>query len=206
MSNDPTKFLSEVFSLPFGQMISSVGEGVAEAQAALDRSSIEATVAVYGEHQDEGLNVLRQIGYQPNYYGLQNVHGKLKLALSIVGESTPSGQRLRMYSAAVNPTLQNKYSYSAEAAAEVSFDIVPIPPTEFIRKIPDLVGMSVETAEDALEQIGLNATFVDEGGIAIDPDPTGVVDSSTPAAGAITQLDSEVTLTIATLVEENQPE
>lgn len=196
MSNSPNQFLSEILSIPFGDLIASVGEGVATAQAAMDHASLEATLAVYSDSADPGLAMLRDIGYQPTFYVIPKASGKMQVSLSMFSESTSEGARLRLVASPLNPTLSNKYGYTANASAEISFDIVPVPPNEQIRRMPDVNGKAAEAAAATLASLGLASALVDSAGAAV-ASPTGrTVNLQAPAAGAIVKIDTIVTLTV----------
>lgn len=196
MSNSPNQFLSEILSIPFGDLIASVGEGVATAQAAMDHASLEATLAVYSDNADPGLAILRHIGYQPTFYVIPKASGKMQVSLSMFSESTSGGARLRLVASPLNPTLSNKYGYNANASAEISFDIVPVPPNEQIRRMPDVGGKAADAAAATLAGLGLASAFVDDIGAAV-ASPTGrTVKLQSPAAGTIVKIDAIVTLTI----------
>ena len=51
-----------------GELIGAVGRGVADAQQALDRSTIDQISRIYGDLDDEAQAYLRAIGYQPTWY------------------------------------------------------------------------------------------------------------------------------------------
>lgn len=196
MSNTPARFLSEIFSIRFGDMIASVGEGIATAQAALDQASLEATLAVYSDTADSDLKLLREIGYQPTFYAIPKASGKMMVALSMFSETTGDGQRLMLMASPLNPTLSNKYSYSGSASAEVTFDIVPVPPNEQIRRVPDVVGDDAAEAASKLRDLGLEADFVDSAGTPIPVAGHRSVALQSPSSGSIVKLGALVTLTL----------
>jgi hypothetical protein len=197
MSNGPSQYLSEIFSIRFGDMIASVGEGVATAQAAMDRASLEATLAVYSESGDPGLMLLREIGYQPNFYVIPKASGKLMVSLSMFSESTPGGgSRLSLMASPLNPTLANKYGYSGSASAEMSFDIMPVPPNEQIRRTPDVTGKTAALAAATLLDLGLAPAFVDAAGLSVATPAERAVTLQSPAAGTIVKIDTNITLTV----------
>jgi hypothetical protein len=196
MSNAPAQFLSEIFSIRFGDMIASVGEGVATAQAAMDQASLQATLAVYSDTGDPDLRLLRDIGYQPTFYVIPKASGKLMVSLSMFSETTGEGSRLRLMASPLNPNLTNKYGYTGSASAEMSFDIVPVPPNEQIRRTPDVTEKPADIGATTLLDIGLNPVFVDAAGSAIASPGTRPVKSQVPASGAIVKLGTDVTLTL----------
>jgi hypothetical protein len=196
MSNNPNQFLSEIFTLPFGDIIASVGEGVATAQAAMDHASLESTLAIYSDDADPGLAMLREIGYQPTFYVIPKASGKLQVALSMFSETTEAGTQLRLMASPLNPTLSNKYGHTATASAEVSFDIVPVPPNEQIRRTPNVTGKTADIAAATLRDLGLGPTFVDAAGLSVEAPAQRAVTLQAPPAGTIVKIGTEMTLTV----------
>jgi PASTA domain len=205
VSSDPAKFISDVFSIRLGDAIASVGEGVASAQMALDKASIEATLAVYASDGDEGLELLRSIGYQPNFYGVRNVKSNMKIAMQFSVETTQTQQtsginRLghQAYAMPVNATTQNKYGYSGTAATELSFEIVPLPPQATIRRAPDLIGKSITEARSIMNVVGLDVSLIAPNGETItEVTATMAVTDQSPAAGTIVSIEQQLVLTVA---------
>jgi hypothetical protein len=195
MSNGPNQFLSEIYSIRFGDMIASVGEGVATAQAALDRASLQATLDVYSDTADPDLRLLREIGYQPTFYVIPKASGKMMVSLSMFSEITSGGQVLRLMASPLNPTLSNKFSYTANASAEIAFDIVPVPPNEQIRRLPDVLGDAAAAALK-LEEIGLSTNFIDSTGASVPVPGERRVILQSPASGSIVKVGTTVTLTL----------
>lgn len=60
--------------------------------------------------------------------------------------------------------------------------------------VPDFVGMTVDEANAAAEEAGLEVTFVED---PDDPDPEGLVIEQTPVAGEVVPAGSEVTLQLS---------
>lgn len=89
------QLIKDVVASPLGEIIASVGHGVAEAQAALDDASLEKTLAMYAEGGDAALQLLRDIGYQPTFYTLPETIGEVKIAMKLANtqqESTSAPQ------------------------------------------------------------------------------------------------------------------
>ncbi len=82
--SDISRLVSDITSAPLGRIIASVGEGVAEAQRALDRQAIGQLLALYAE-SDEGTRLLRESGWRPTFYTLPETEGEVKVALSLSG-------------------------------------------------------------------------------------------------------------------------
>lgn len=195
MADDPNNFLAQVFSAPFGDLIASVGTAVADAQAALDRAMIENTLTIYESHGDPGLELLRSTNYTPTAYVLKNIRGELKMSLSMHGtetKSTPTHLLSQMYATPHNPTIQNTYNYTGESAAKISFEIVPVPPNESVRRLPDLVGKSLVEAEEILAMLGLEFELgYPENAPDSIPNENLIVKTTNPVAGIISS-ESEI--------------
>ena len=156
MSNNSNDYLKDAFAAPLGDFIASIGEGVGEAQAALDKGSLRQTLEIYNtdpDNSEASLKLLREIGYQPTFYTIPKTTAKSKISLSLSQQSSNvlnSGQafRTKMYATPVNATNTNKYNMNLNASAEIQFDIVPVPPTDtqIIRFLPDFI---YSTAKDA---------------------------------------------------------
>ncbi len=138
MANNSFNFMKDVLASPLGELIASIGKGVGEAQAALDRGSLQQTLELYNgdpENSDEALKLLREIGYIPTFYVLPKttVKAKITLAISQSKESpTKNNERFatKMYASPMNATHTNTYNLDINACAELQFEIVPVPPSE----------------------------------------------------------------------------
>jgi len=138
MANSSYEFMKDVLAAPLGDLIASIGKGVGEAQAALDRGSLQQTLELYNgnpENSDEAVKLLREIGYVPSFYVLPKTTAKAKVTLAISqtkeSSSTSNGRfATKMYASPVNATNTNTYNLDLNACAELEFEIVPVPPTE----------------------------------------------------------------------------
>ena len=59
--------ISDVVASPLGEVIAAVGQGVADAQQALDEGSPGKTLEIYSEGGSQMLQMLRDIGYNPTF-------------------------------------------------------------------------------------------------------------------------------------------
>ena len=82
--------VSDVMAAPIGDIIASVGQGVAQAQEALDRASLAQVLAIYHESDSDEIRLLQEIGYQPTFYALPDTTGEIQVALSISGQNSAS--------------------------------------------------------------------------------------------------------------------
>ncbi|MCB1735346.1 MAG: PASTA domain-containing protein [Gammaproteobacteria bacterium] len=188
---NPTDLMDSL-SAPLGDLISEVGRGVADAQAAMDSQTIARMKEIVAGG-DELMAALRSIGYQPTWYQIPEATAKLSIALTISGEAQSSVQgasgggigRLRLNAAPVNADYSNKFNYQVQAASEIQFKIVPVPPSvaaEHLRAVPALVGKTLSEADELLSSVGLNMSMADPDA---DPGDDALVTTQNPDAGAI---------------------
>lgn len=194
--------MKDVLAAPLGELITSIGEGVGQAQAALDQSSLQQTLDLYSSTDDEGLKLLREIGYQPTFYALPETHVEAQVSLSISNSSTtqqPSGgstiatpnhmARTKIYATPVNASVTNKFNLQASGSASVKFKIVPVPPAQNvanIRVVPDFVGMNKTEVDALVADLGFTVTII--------KDDTGVVKNQSLTPGKIIRLDTVIEL------------
>lgn len=212
---DPT-LVPEMVAAPLGAVIASVGAGVADAQHALDEGSLAAVLELYTDSDDERIRLLQEIGYRPTFYTLPETTGEVKVSvrlgsgaagsdgtavkpLPVTSSATSiSTARLglnvlpaRLYATPVDAGYANRYGYSADVSATLTFTIKPVPApqgADELRVVPELVGRSVDAARSALAALGLVAGLADEA--------SGTVSAQDPAAGTIRALGDEVILTV----------
>jgi len=231
MADEISDLLRETLASPLGDVISSVGAGVAAAQRALDEGSLAKTLEIYAEGGDDLLRVLREIGYRPTFYVLPETTGEIQVSLRLSGGGTTQPKppepapvpgiprpillpttlartlpAPRAYVTPVDATFANKYGYNANASAKISFRIVPVPPPaglEEVRGVPDLTGRTVAVARDVLTALDLVARFVDEEGNAIEePTSSAEILGSRPPGGTLARVDSVIELTVPVPPEE----
>jgi uncharacterized protein YqgV (UPF0045/DUF77 family) len=150
--------VKDVVASPLGDVIASVGAGVAEAQQALDEAALAKTLEIYATEGDAALQLLREVGYRPTFYALPETSGEVKVSLQL-GNATQAntapntttqqlktlrpdiGVKLsrmgintspkpRLYASMVDGGYANRYSYQANVSAKISFKIVPVPPPD----------------------------------------------------------------------------
>lgn len=78
-----SNLIKDVVASPLGEVIAAVGQGVAEAQQALDEGSLAKTLEIYSESGAEGLRLLREIGYAPTFYTLPETIGEVRVAMRL---------------------------------------------------------------------------------------------------------------------------
>jgi len=212
MANDPTQYL-DALSAPLGDLIASVGRGVAEAQRALDTSTLETIREIYEENQDDDgfLLTLRGLGYQPTWYSIPEATGEITVAVTVGGHVGPASdpvlrlaapaqhQPLRLYASPVDAGYQNRFQFDVRAASKLTFRIVPVPPStlaEQIRVVPNLVGLTAAEVDTRLAGLGILATLAAG---QSEPAPQATVASQQPAAGELITPGRTVELTFEPL-------
>lgn len=192
MADNSFDFMKDVLAAPLGEIISSVGNGVAEAQAALDAGSLSQVLAIYNSDNKDALTtLLREVGYQPTFYAIPEteVEAQITLALSMAESYTASSPGLqnngriktRIYATPVNANVNNSFNLNVNAYSKIKFKIVPIPPPNDsgeLRVVPDLEGKTLGEAETILSGLGLKYNLNTTTTIPL----TTVIQSQTPNA------------------------
>lgn len=224
--NDPANLIHDVVAAPLGDVIASVGAGVAAAQHALDEASLAAVLDLYTESDNERIRLLQAIGYRPTFYALPETTGEVRVSLKLGnGSAGTTGRGVRppainpttsetsivparlglnllpakLYATPVDAGYANQYGYTADVSATLTFKIVPIPPpqgADELRLVPDVTGRRADAAGAALEALGLMVRLVDADGAAIADAGDLVVSAQVPPGGVISSIGAEVVLTV----------
>jgi hypothetical protein len=145
MADDPLANAVETFSSPIEHLIAALGQGIAQAQRALDQNSIQTQELIDTDP------LLSQYGLQATWYQFPKVDLELKLSLAISADqsSTPPGpapppaapgpapaplaistaalQSIRLIAQPVSAAYQTHFNYDAHAASTLTLSIVPVP-------------------------------------------------------------------------------
>lgn len=208
--NPVADLLAESVAAPLGEVIAAVGQGVAEAQRALDDASLAATMAIYEEQGDAGMALLRDIGYRPTFYALPDTQCQVQVSMRIGGTGSADGSagtarqpgsigKGRTYVTPVDAGFQQRFGFQATAAAKLTFRIVPVPPPSALddaRPMPALIKEKAPEALAALERLGLQGRLVDKEGKAV-ADPVGrTVTAQSVDAGRLAPLGEPIELVV----------
>jgi PASTA domain len=208
MAADPLgELMSDGLAAPLGDVIAAVGRGVAEAQAALDHASLSQTLAVYESEGDAALTLLREIGYRPTFYVLPETTCEVQVSMRVGGSGAddgsagaPGAPRLaRTYVTPVDAGFASRYAYEAQAAAKLTFKIVPVPPPAALddsRPAPNLVGRPAQDAIAALEALGFAGEVRDAQGNRVETPGALTVLSQSVAPSQWLALGATVSLTV----------
>jgi hypothetical protein len=104
--------IGDIVASPLGQVIAQVGQGVADAQMALDEASLAKVLEIYAEGDDEKLALLREIGYRPTFYTLPDTTGEVRVALRLGNGAQGAG--------AAKPVRPKPVTAAAAAAGTIS--------------------------------------------------------------------------------------
>jgi len=197
-----TQSLVDSLSLPLGELIASVGRGVAEAQREMDAASISSLQEIYS--RGDGLFLeLQRIGYRPTWYHIPEAEGDLQIALTVTAQETRgpdqsvtagSAPRIKLYAAPVDAGYASRFGFNLQASSRVKFRIVPVPAStaaEGLRATPTLVGLTVGDARARLGLFGIAGTF------PADVADTVTVTGQDPAAGTLLSSGQAVTVAVA---------
>ena len=216
MNNNIGDLVHDVVASPLGDIIASVGEGVSEAQQALDEGSLANTLELYAEGGDEMLKMLREIGYRPTFYVLPETTGEVRISMHLgtsvrrasttkfpTSASQPiarrafakNGQTLnvkpRIYATPVDAGYANRYGYDANISAKLTFKIVPVPaPAGFdeIRILPNFVGKTIAESLILADTMDLEITIVGSDNLVIEtPNESASIIAQSPQSDPITQ-------------------
>ena len=112
---------NEVLVTPLADMVERIGQGIAEAQRALDEAALATQKSLKDQHPE-----LDKIGYQVTWYQMPEVLVELKMALHY--ERTDQGKPPGFFLSPFNAKYKRAFEYSAEGASTLKLKIVPVPP------------------------------------------------------------------------------
>ncbi len=224
MSKVINDLVGDVVASPLGEVIAAVGEGVAEAQQALDEGSLAKTLEIYSEGGEDAVAFLREIGYKPTFYTLPETTGEVRVSLHLGTSAQGSGAvatsksiqpvvatqlarigrnvgiKPRLYATPVDAGYANRYGYQADVSAKLTFKIVPVPPPDGIdelRVTPNLVGKSLADSRLIAESLGFELTIYDKNGeVATTPAATAIVQKQDPTGQQLARLGDQIRLTL----------
>ncbi len=205
MADNSFDFMKDVLAAPLGEIISLVGSGVAEAQAALDAGSLAQTLAIYNtSNADETTALLRNIGYQPTFYAIPETEVEAQISLSLSmnesyngtsnGLQKNGGIKTKIYATPASASFTNTYNLNVNAFSKIKFKIVPVPPPNDsgeLRVVPSLIGKTVSEVNTVLDSLGLKTAGLPEGTLG-----TAKIATQNPTADAIVKSGESITLSL----------
>ena len=193
MDESPVKRpVNEDYFYDMGDVISSVGRGIAEAQHALDMSAIMTQQQI---NKDEDLMAW---GLSAHWYTIPEATVNLKMSYQFSNERVEDGsletvKKGRLLVSPVNAKYTNTFKVSQTMQSELNLKFLPIPPparwTEQII-VPDFSGLTLVEIREALRAVGMKLGNVEiEEGVAEDD---GVTVFQSPPEGARAWLTDKV--------------
>ncbi|WP_341902645.1 hypothetical protein [Fluviicola taffensis] len=205
---NPVQLFSELLGSPLGELISSVGQGVGDAQAALDQGALEQTLEIYDLSKDgtrpedelKLLTLIREIGYQPTFYTIPEteVEAQISLSLDLKSQQTsPIGgtplSKFKVNATPLNAGNVNRFGLQANAMAKLKFKIVPVPPPQNAAEIRNVPDLSTRTWNEETKELLDNLGFTYElrtpaGELITTEDLTSSISLQSPDAGTIANI------------------
>jgi len=147
----------EIQNAPLPEMVKSLGIGIAQAQRALDRVSmnlakelVDTKVEMGGEEYS-----LLALGFAPTFYQYVDTFFECKMSISMM-ESKEIGGSLSAsggfnvgfaaFSATVSASFSQKYQYSSEASSMIRTKLVTVPnPPVFEQRLQSMIEAELES-------------------------------------------------------------
>lgn len=143
---------SMVAESPLPGMVKQLGVSIAEAQFAMDQTSLSIAKAM-ADPDIQGLQLggpdskkycLLELGFTPTFYQMTNVTIEARIAMSMgsttevsVGASVSAGVAvggIGFFAATVNASYSNKFSYEASASSSIVTQLTAIPPPPLLQE------------------------------------------------------------------------
>jgi hypothetical protein len=142
------KELETVTNAPLPQMVEQLGRAIAEAQYAMDRSSVEIARMMSSTEEGHGVQLageeerrsLLELGFTPTFYQITTATIEAKVSLT-VGRSTETsvgasvGAQYGVFSASVDASYSSKYSYDLTASSSIEAHFVAVPPPSALNRL-----------------------------------------------------------------------
>ena len=191
----------EDYYYDMGDVISSVGRGIAEAQQALDMSAIMTQQQI---NKDEDLLAW---GLSAHWYTIPEATVNLKMSYQMSNERVEEGSvkaesaavgaitKRRLMISPVNAKFTNTFKVNESLQSEVTLKFLPIPaPTRWTEQItvPDFSGMTLADAKESIRANGLKLGDVKLADEVTEAD--GVVVSQLPPADSRVWLADKVNI------------
>ena len=198
--------INEEYFFDMGDVISSVGRGIAEAQHALDVSAIITQQQI---NEDEELKAW---GISAQWYTIPEATVNLKMNYQFTKERVEEGtieaqKKMRLLVSPINATYTNTFKVSESLQSELNLKFLPIPaPTRWTEqlRVPDFSGRTLDEAKELIAAIGMIiGNIVIEEGVA---ENEGVVVSQSPPDGSHAWLAEKAHLWLAKPEPEPAPE
>ncbi len=151
----------EIQNAPLPEMIQSLGVGIAKAQQALDRVSMDLAKELVNTKVEMGGEEysLLSLGFTPTFYQFVDTFFECKMSVSMreskefgasVSVSAGFNVGFAAVSASVSASYSQKYQYSAEASSLVRTKLVTVPnPPVFEQRLQAMIQNELESKRQA---------------------------------------------------------
>lgn len=124
-----------LLNAPLPELIERLGVSIANAQAALDQSSLAIAQAMGTTmvEIDSQPRSLLELGFIPSFYAFTEATIEAKLAFTVtesteIGVNASVGVDMKVFAASVEASYARKYSFSAEGSSSIATRLVSLPP------------------------------------------------------------------------------
>ncbi len=129
----------QLLDVPMDEMIRSMGQGIADAQYNLDKTSLRIAHMMSGVEKadrvafgDKNYSLL-ELGFTPTFYQFVDTIIEVKIAITMTRtrtdeKSKETQKKCETRTATVNANYSNKYQYSVEGASLLRTKLVTVPP------------------------------------------------------------------------------
>ncbi|ARM30793.1 hypothetical protein B9H02_05085 [Prosthecochloris sp. HL-130-GSB] len=126
-NDNDADMIENVLIAPLEKVISRIGNGIAEAQHAMDMNSAATQVMIDNDP------ALSEKGLEAHWYHMPETEVTLKLSLNMKREDTKKNGKLvsrkhRLFAAPLNAEYSNTYNTDISGTSEIRFKVVSIPP------------------------------------------------------------------------------
>lgn len=135
MPSNATDVPRILLNAPLPELIERLGVSIANAQAALDRSSLAIAQAMGTTmvEIDSQPRSLLELGFVPSFYAFTEATIEAKLSFTItesteIGVNAEVGVQVGVFAASVEASYSRKYSFSAEGSSSIATRLVSLPP------------------------------------------------------------------------------
>ncbi len=152
----------QLLDVPMGEMIASMGEGIAKAQYQLDSVSIKIAQMMGGGEDDNDLvsfggqkYSLLELGFTPTFYQFIDTLIEVKISITMTRQQESSGSwSYRTWGSSVNASYSSKYNHSIEGASVLRTKLVPVPAPDILEEIiRDMAAQRKRIEDDPLAKV-----------------------------------------------------
>lgn len=127
MANSLPAEIEDVLVSPLADVLARVGEGVAEAQRAMDLNSIATQTLINNDP------VLTEHGLESTWYHMPEVDLEIKMSLSLrrknyIKNDKVVRRKLKMYASPFNASYKNNFRVEVSGMSQIKAKIASVPP------------------------------------------------------------------------------